>query len=138
MWAFLFGCTHYFVSLTGVDRMVTGVIDQAIKEQVFHAYALFQTWMNQAVAFMVTVVYIYASPAPDYLLAVLIYWTVVYCWVGGGLDGLYFMMKGQMPEWTFVWRWMPFQPQTWQFWSYALLHLATLVGCWSMKISGVM
>jgi len=136
-WAFLFGALNYFVSLTGVDRMVTGIIDPAIKEQVFHAYVLFMTWMNQATAFMATIVYVYASPVTDYVLALLIYWTVIYCWVGGGLDCLYFMMRGEMPEWTFTWRWMPFQPKTWQFWSYALIHLALLASAWTLKIGGI-
>ena len=136
-WAFLFGCLNYFVSLTGVDRMVTGVIDPAIKEQIFHSYVLWQTWMNQAFAFTATIVYIYASPSTDYVLAGLIYWTVVYCWTGGGLDALYFMMKGTMPEWTFTWAWMPMRPKTWQFWTYALVHLMALTGCWVIKLSGV-
>jgi len=134
-WAFLFGCLNYFVALTGADRMVTGIIEPAIKEQVFHAYVLWHTWMNQAVAFTVTNVYIYASPVTDYFLAALIYWTIVYCWVGGGLDGLYFMMRGSMPEWTFTWHWMPFEPQTWQFWTYALAHLTLLITAWTTKFA---
>jgi len=133
-WAFLFWCLQYFVSLTGVDRMVTGVIEPEIKESVFHAYALFQTWMNQAVAFMCTVIYVYSNPAADMWFALLIYWTVVYCWVGGALDAFYFMMKGEMPEWSFTWHWMPFKPKTWQYWIYAVAHLACLASAWIFKL----
>jgi len=127
-WQFLTYIILYLVALTGLDRMVTGVIKPDVKRQVFLAYVMWHTLMNQAVALIATL------GAPTLTLAIAMYVTVVWCWVGGTLDFLYFMMKGEIPEWGMVWGWMPFKLRTWQFAIYALCWLVAIVCLWGYII----
>lgn len=137
IWAFLFSVVLYLFALTGLDRMVTGIIKPDIDRQTFLAYVLWQTVLNQAVALMASLTYFYTATDPNLLLASVIYITVVYCWAGGGLDFLYFGMKGAIPEWSMVWHWMPFKPKTWQFAIYALAWLVGLIVAWATVLGVV-
>ena len=127
---FFFIILFILVATTGVDRMVTGVIKPDVERQVFLAYVLWQTILNQAVAIGLTLMYRLHNVNPLKRLTILIYSTTVWCWVGGSLDFLYFMMKGSIPPASHVWSWMPFQPTTVEFAVYAFCFLCIIVGAW--------
>jgi len=128
VWQFLTYVVIYLFGLTAVDRMVTGKLRTDIHGEEFHAYVFAHFLMNQAVALIATL------GAPTLLVAVAMYITVVWCWVGGALDFLYFMMRGYIPEWRIVWTWMPFKPRTWQFAIYAFVWLLAIVCLWGYII----
>lgn len=130
IWQFLFCVILYLFALTGVDHMITGVIKPDIDKRIFLAYGLWQTLLNQATALFAPLQYWNSNPNPSVFLAVLMYVTVVWCWVGGALDFLYFMMKGYILEPNVVWYWMPFKPKTWQFAIYSLIWLIIIVTSW--------
>lgn len=124
-WPFLFTIVLYQFALAGLDRMVTGVIDPGIHGRIFLAYCLWHTLMNQAIACMGGLLTL--TFTGDVLLSLAIYITITWCWVGGTLDFLYFMMRGEIPEWSHIWTWFPFDPKTW--------HVAVYAFCWLMGIT---
>jgi hypothetical protein len=127
--------TIYFVSLTGVDRVVTGKINPNVKPEIFHAYVLWQSILNQSVAAMATGFSALLGFSISRL--VLIYATVSWCWFGGGLDFVYFAMGGEMPHIDKIWHWMPFNPTTKQFAMYAVSTLILLVIGWLIEVGGL-
>lgn len=124
-WSFLFVTLLYLFALSGLDQQVTGVLAKGLKPKgKFHSYVLWHTMLNQSVAFLAV------TTEPNLTIAVLKYVTVTWCWVGGTLDFLYFMMQGEIPEPEKVWHWMPFKPRTWQFAIYALAWLTVIIASW--------
>ena len=134
-WRFLFFLCVYFFALTGVDRVVTGVIKPDVKKEVFQAYVFWQSVMNQSLAANFALQF--GDFGASHLLQVLVYVTVSWCWFGGGLDFVYFAMRGEMPAYGKVWHWMPFNPKTWQFAIYAFCSFVALASCW-IYVFGVM
>lgn len=137
VWQFLFCIALYLFGLTGLDRMVTSVIKPDIDRQTFLAYCLWQTLLNQTTALMSSLMYLYCTPNASLQFALLLYFTVLWCWAGGTLDFLYFMMKGQIPEWSHIWHWIPIKPKTWQFAIYACVWLIYITAAWAYTLSTV-
>ena len=129
-WSFIFISLLYLFALSGLDQQVTGVLAKGLKPKgKFLSYVLWHTMMNQAVALG------FALSEPVLLVAALKYVTIVWCWIGGSLDFLYFMMQGEIPEPEKVWHWMPFKPRTWQFAIYALAWLTVIIASWILVLT---
>jgi hypothetical protein len=89
-------------SLALLDHMVTGVLAKGLPpDGRFHAYSL--SMLLVIVCFCALVVF----TEPNIQFAVLKVWTVLLTWVGGVLDWFYFLIDGKIPEYNFVWHWMP-------------------------------
>ena len=122
---FLFILLGLLFFLTGIDHMVTGVLAIGLPpDGRFTAYALWVT------GFMVFVALLGAGSAMTGRLAILQFVSVLWCWVGGSLDFIYFMMKGEIPEWNKVWTWMPGNPTTTKWGLWALGTLVAMIIAW--------
>jgi len=97
----------YQLILAGRDFVVTGILAKGLPpDWRFHTYCIITT-------LEVTVLAAFAVlTEPNVSVAVLKAWTVYLCWIGGALDWIYFLLRlfvtnVPMPEWTFIWHWMP-------------------------------
>jgi len=125
--SFLLLVIVYLFALSLRDYMVTGVLAKGLEpDGRFHAYVLVTslevlTWATYALI---------SEPIPSFIGA-LKFVTVLACWVGGPLDWIYFIAKGEIPAWDHVWHWMPGKPKTWQWGIWTLCWLVGLGICWS-------
>lgn len=131
---FWVGIVLLLVSFAGLDRMMTGVVKPDIEKRTFLAYVLWFTLLNQTVAYLVTNMYWYAVAVPSYVVALGIWVTVSWTWIGGILDFVYWMMAGRIPEWEKVLWWMPFKPKLWQWGVYAICWLVGLAVFWNFVV----
>ena len=118
----------------GIDRMMTGVVKPDIETNVFRVYVLWFTLINQAVAYLVSSTYYYTSVNPSYIVALLMWITITWTWIGGSLDFIYWMMAGRLPDFNEVLWWMPFSPKLWQWGIYALCWIVGLAVAWSVLV----
>lgn len=97
----------YQVILAGRDFVVTGILAKKLPpDWRFHVYCIVTT-------LEVTIVAVFSAlSASEPLIMALRAWTAYLTWIGGGLDWIYFALRQlitsvPMPEWNFVWHWMP-------------------------------
>jgi len=92
----------YQFALALRDYVVTGVLAKGLPpDGRFLAYVLVTTLEVTAIAFGL------ALSSPLGWIFILKLWTVYLCWFGGGLDWIYFIAIGTIPEANKIWYWMP-------------------------------
>jgi len=138
----------YQLILAGRDFIVTGILARGLPpDWRFHLYCIVTTLEVTIVAILA----IFTEPST--LVAVLKVWTVYLCWIGGILDWIYFALRKlvnneEMPEWNFVWFWMPrifpyithgkitFDHPTTKHWAvYTILMWLPNIVCWGVVMS---
>ena len=125
-WLILFLLFGFLIFLTGLDHMVTGVLAEGLPpDGTFQSYAL---WVTGLVFFVGMA---FANSAPTPRLQLLHFVSVLWTWVGGSLDFLYFMMRGEIPAYNKVWTWIPGNPTTakWALWAFGTL--VALITVWA-------
>jgi len=135
IWKILACIVLYFFGVSGVDRMVTGVIKPDVPTNQFRAYVIWQSIINQSVALGFSMVL--GEMGVLWFVQVLVWVTVTFCWFGGWLDFVYFAMKGEIPNAETVWWWMPFSPSTSQFIVWSLLTLSATAIAWIGVLSSI-
>ena len=92
----------YQFALALRDHLITGILAKGLPpDGKFHAYCIITTLEVTVVAVSLSLY------EPLGLISILKAVTVYLTWFGGGLDWIYFIAKGEIPEWNFVWHWMP-------------------------------
>ena len=134
IWVFLFCVVLLLFAWSGLDLMITGIISPNVEAENFKAYVLWQTLLNQAVALLGALMHVHNNPSPNLSLAILMYITVVWIWIGGTLDWLYWMMRGRIKEWSSVLWLVPFKPKLWQYTIYTLIWLIGLITAWTIMM----
>jgi len=104
---FLLIIACYQLILAGRDFTVTGILAKGLPaDWRFHTYCIVTTLEVTVLAALA------AFTEPSTSIAALKAWTIFLCWIGGALDWIYFALRKlvhneEMPEWNFVWFWMP-------------------------------
>jgi hypothetical protein len=110
--------------------MVTGILKPDIDRGTFLAYVLWFTAMNQFVAYGIAMGN--WELTHNAWLAMRMWLTVSWTWIGGSLDFIYWMIQGRIPSWNTELWWMPFKPKLWQWGIYALIWLVILGIIWNV------
>jgi len=145
---FLLIIVCYQLILAARDFTVTGILAKGLPpDWRFHTYCIVTTLEVTVLATLA------ALTEPNVLVAALKAWTIYLCWIGGSLDWIYFLLRlfvtnVPMPEWNFVWHWMPrlfpyitkdkitFDHPTTRHWAvYTALMWIPNIACWIMVLT---
>lgn len=133
----------YQFTLALRDYIITGVLAKGLPpDGRFHAYVLVTTLEVTAIAFAL------ALSGPVGTVFALKLWTVYLCWFGGGLDWIYFIAIGTIPDANKIWYWMPrivpflskgkltFEHPTTTNWTvYTALMWVPCMICWTITLT---
>lgn len=129
---FLLCVALYQISLAGRDYMVTGILAEGLPpDGRFRAYVLWTS--GEVIAVSGISGYLGTLSTGSILTGLLMLITILACWFGGLLDWIYFMIKGNIPEWNYKWHWMPYSPKTWQWIVWTCLWWIPIMICWIIR-----